>query len=524
MDDFGDMTAAFGNDRMFGFSLSPGGDTDYDAPSPDLGGFDPTSAVLICSSGAIVSSGEVIDDAVIASGGKVSAYGELSGTTAGGRLNLLSGADIAETAVVSGGRLTVSVGAAATSTAILDGGWMGVQSGGAAEFVGIASGGILRISSGGVVRGLAVASGATAYASSGAVIDFDLTARTPEDAAIVNDLSLVQGAPDFTITVSAYQTNGTYLLADGAADFAQTVTICNTDGVCGSFTVGETVELSGETYTLDLADSLLTLTAAGGTPPPVPVILAGAAGDLNADGRADIVMTVAQEGHDADGSTGAWLIQEDQTAAWGDLSQRGEGREIFGTGRTAAGKLTADVYVKSSDNVIGAWTTGDDGQVTGWETIGEFSSDTEIVGLGDFNGSGQTDLLLRNANGAVGCFFTDGEGWNYFQSLGDEWKLSAIGDLNGDGRDDVVLKHDAGFAGSWLTQADGTMAWADLDTLPEGFAIVGAGDFDGDGTDDLRIRTAAGDLGSQLVKGADTLQWKYYGSVGDEWSTSLAAL
>ena len=36
--------------------------------------------------------------------------------------------------------------------------------------------------------------------------------------------------------------------------------------------------------------------------------------------------------------------------------------------------------------------------------------------------------------------------------------------------------------------------------------------------------TAAGDLGAQLVKGADNLSWKYYGSVGNEWSTSLAAL
>ena len=50
------------------------------------------------------------------------------------------------------------------------------------------------------------------------------------------------------------------------------------------------------------------------------------------------------------------------------------------------------------------------------------------------------------------------------------------------------------------------------------------GDFDADGIDDLRIRTAAGDLGAQLVKGADSLEWKYYGSVGSEWSTSLAAI
>ena len=297
-----------------------------------------------------------------------------------------------------------------------------------------------------------------------------------------------------------------------------------------------------------------------------------APGDLNGDGRADIVMTIVEAGHGAEGATGAWLITDTQTAAWGDLSQRNAGWTIFGTGYTDPVKSTADVYVKSSDNVIGAWVTDDAGAVTGWQTVGEFDSATDVLGLGDFNGDGQTDLLLRNDNGAVGCCFTSGDvtGWNYFQSLGDEWTVSAVGDLNGDGRDDVVLKHDAGFAGSWLTQSDYTMAWADLDTLAEGFTIVGCGDFDGDGTsdvllrngsyygawivedgsvsawmglgdlgsvsveqigdfdadgiDDLRIRTSGGDLGAQLVKGEDTLEWKYYGSVGSEWSTSLAAI
>ena len=300
------------------------------------------------------------------------------------------------------------------------------------------------------------------------------------------------------------------------------------------------------------------------------IVVASRKGDLNGDGRADVVMTVAQAGHDADGATGAWLIQADQTPAWGDLSTRSDGWEIFGTGHTTPAKGSDDVYIRSTGNVIGAWVTDAAGNVTGWETVGTFEADARIVGLGDFDGNGQTDLLLRSTDGAVGCYFTDGGGWNYFQSLGDEWTLSAIGDLNGDGRDDVVLKHDAGFAGSWIMQADGKMKWADLDTLQEGFGIVGSGDFDGDGTDDvllrkgtyygawlvedggayawfglgdfgdvtveriadfdgdgtddLLVRTAAGDIGAQLVKGADTLEWKYYGSVGAEWSTSLAAL
>ncbi len=148
--------------------------------------------------------------------------------------------------------------------------------------------------------------------------------------------------------------------------------------------------------------------------------------------------------------------------------------------------------------------------------------------------------------------------------------MFAVGDLNGDGRSDTVLVHDAGFAGTWLTQSDGTVSWADLDTVSDGVSVAGAGDFngdgvddvllkngsyygawlvedgsakawfglgdlgdvtveqvadfDGDGKDDLRVRTDSGDLGSLLVRGEGDLEWHYYGGVGEEWSTRLAAI
>ena len=262
------------------------------------------------------------------------------------------------------------------------------------------------------------------------------------------------------------------------------------------------------------------------------------------------------------------LITEANVVGYTDSAAK-----YLGTGHFAAEKSTPDVFIYDKlNNSIGVWITDERGNVSGWASVEVFSSSTTVLGLGDFNTGSTTDLLLRDKNGAVGCFLTDGEtpGWHYFQSLGPEWEISAVGDVNNDLLSDMVLRNEHGYAGCWLTNADGTVSWRNLDTLADDFEIVGAGDFNGDGTDDillkkgsyygawivregsvgdwmglgdlggvtveqigdfdgdgiddLRIRTAAGDLGAELVRGADDLEWKYYGSVGSEWKTSLAAI
>ena len=508
-----------------------------------------------------VYSGGVASQVYVKASGTLAMWGGSAGlvtVSSGGTMGIYSGAKV--------GNLDASGGAEWTDRARLY-----VFPGGVLSAAAIGGGADLDVRSGGKVTGrLTIADGATVTVSAGGIIDFDVHFTLPGESAKLNDLSRVSGSPDFTLTVSETQDAGTYtLVGAGAAGFDKTLSVSTNTGVgLGTLSVGGELEYGDYTYRLAKDASQLLLTVDKYVPPPVVTLKAD---DLNGDARADIVMTITQSGHGAYGATGAWLIQSDQTAAWGDLSTRNEGWEVFGMGAATAGKATNDVYLKSTGNVIGAWTTDATGKVTGWETVGQFDADTQVLGLGDFNGDGQTDLLLRNTNGAVGCYFTSGDktGWNYFQSLGDEWTVTAIGDLNGDGRDDVVLKHDAGFAGSWLTQADYTMAWANLDTLEEGFSIVGCGDFNADGTDDvllqkgeyygawvvengsvsdwmgigtfagtveqiadfdadgwddLRLRTAAGDLGAQLVKGRDNTFWYYYGSVGAEWSTSLAAI
>ena len=532
-------------------------------------------------------------------GGKVTATRsavEYGANVFGGRLEILDGSYLSS-ASVSGGNTLIGSGASAGYVSVCSGGRITIENGGNADYLtlrgGVAlcngnlshsyvyDGGALYASAA-TLYGGTVFSGGTLLADrlsvsggvtmqSGSILDFLIAYRTGDGAAVIDDFSRFSGTTTMYITVSADQQSGEYILAENAGGFTGGVFVdsIDSDQTLGTLFLDEELKSGNCTYSLAKNADKLTLTVTNEAPVPLTGAMTG---DLDGDGRADVVMTITQSGHGAEGATGAWLIQNDQTAAWGDLSQRNAGWEIFGMGVTTAGKATNDVYIKNVDNIIGAWVTDDSGHVAGWETIGQFDGATRILGLGDFNADGQTDLLLRNDNGAVGCYFTGGEktGWNYFQSLGDEWRLAAVGDFNADGRADVVLVHDAGFAGTWLTQADGTVAWADLDTLGEGFSIAGCGDFDGDGTDDvllrkgtyfgawlvenggakawfgigdlgdvtveqvadfdndgrddLRIRTSAGDLGSQLVRGADTLEWRYYGSVGEEWSTRLAAI
>lgn len=289
--------------------------------------------------------------------------------------------------------------------------------------------------------------------------------------------------------------------------------------------------------------------------------------DLDGNGLADVLLVQNKYSGKNKFSTGAWLLSEENSLEWLNLSNCAFYNDILGIGKSLPEKKSADIYLLDRrKNTVGFWETDSNGKVTRWQTIETFDNKTQVLGLGDFDGDGVTDLLLQNVNGAVGCGFVSENKctWNYFKSLGKEWHLSAIGDFNDDGQDDVVLAHDAGFSGCWLTQADGTVRWSDLSTLSPNAKIVGDGDFNGDGTDDLliqsgdyygawiikngnvtswmglgtekgqveqiadftgdgiddlRLRRSSGDIGILAVNGADDLDWIYLGSVDREWTT-----
>lgn len=230
-----------------------------------------------------------------------------SGTTANsttvnisGDLHVFDGGVANSTIVNSWGGLYVYDGGVANSTTVNGYGHLYVSSGGVVNDTvvnGYYGSAAIRVD-GGVVNGLSAFSDpsndswtcadiesrgkltgavtlvnrAVVSAFTGSIVDFDISTVAPGGAARINDLSLIQGTPNYTITVagSQAQRSGTYILAAGASGFDKTVTVYDDMAqILGGLRVGETITVHDVSYSLALADETLSLTVSnpgGGAP------------------------------------------------------------------------------------------------------------------------------------------------------------------------------------------------------------------------------------------------------------------
>ena len=144
----------------------------------------------------------------------------------------------------------------------------------------------------------------------------------------------------------------------------------------------------------------------------------------------------------------------------------------------------------------------------------DLSTDTDknVVGLGDFDGNGVRDFLMRQADGRwyyimIGTSFSNKVLEEGFLSLEEDisYGLAGIGDFNGDGKDDILLRHKDG---SWLYYAmDGSKFIKDENgeaSLPNDLdlRVAGVGDLNADAVDDL------------ILRHIETGAWHYYPMAG----------
>ena len=226
---------------------------------------DSYSGVYYGSADHLLSSGSAMDSMEVGSAAEmyVMADGTVNDITVADEclLYLYSGG-IANNAILASNGLIYVSGGVANSAAVRDGGVLAVCSDGSASNAAISKGGRVDVSSGGILTGkMTFESGATVYVENGAFLDFDISGLEPSKSVLANDLTIVTGAPSYSLTVSGSQAAGTYSLAKGATDFTGAITVRSALGLTyGTVHVGETVYAGRNSYTLNLTKDELTVT------------------------------------------------------------------------------------------------------------------------------------------------------------------------------------------------------------------------------------------------------------------------
>jgi hypothetical protein len=261
----------------------------------------------------------------------------------------------------------------------------------------------------------------------------------------------------------------------------------------------------------------------------VPPTLSAGLGDFNGDGFKDLI---------ARGSTGTlYLYDGNGVSAFSAPKSLGTGWQTD-TAFAPAGDLngdgkpdlvvrdsTGELWLYPGNGVGGFGTRVAIGSSTTWSGM------TAIQGVGDLNGDGKPDLVARDSSGALYLFPGVGNG-----TLGSAIQITApianwstltaivgAGDFNGDGKSDLIVRDSSGVLWLYPGNGDGTLGTAV--EISAGWsptaAIAGIGDFNRNGTEDLIVRDSVGALWLYPGNGAGGLLARIKISTG--WQSATIA-
>jgi hypothetical protein len=217
-------------------------------------------------------------------------------------------------------------------------------------------------------------------------------------------------------------------------------------------------------------------------------------GDFDQNGTVDIVWR-----NTSSGANKVWLMNGTQVAGSKSLPSEnpGSGWSIVGTADFNRNGTTDLLWRSSSTGGNLIWL------MNGTAYAGSISLPSRqiswtLAGTGDFNGDGHIDLLWRNEQSGVNevylMSYTSHVGVMSIPSVapGAGWKIVGTGDFNNDGATDIIWRNtQTGYNEFWMMNFAGGIVYStplQWEDPYSGWAIVGTADFDGDGWTDILWR------------------------------------
>jgi hypothetical protein len=233
--------------------------------------------------------------------------------------------------------------------------------------------------------------------------------------------------------------------------------------------------------------------------------------DLNHDSQSDLLFQSASTG-----TLAYWTMNGDRESRIGltSPSSPGAGWKVVGAADLNGDNNTDLIFQNASTGDIAYWLMNGAAETSiallspknpgaGWK----------VVGTGDFNQDGYTDILFQNASsGDLYIWYLRGgtmisSGYITPHNPGAGWKVVAVGDLNGDGRMDILFQNASSgsiyvwylhgatmFAGGFLNPASAGSGWS----------VAGLADLNGDGKPEIVFQNqTTGSLLYWVMSGAN---------------------
>jgi hypothetical protein len=156
------------------------------------------------------------------------------------------------------------------------------------------------------------------------------------------------------------------------------------------------------------------------------------------------------------------------------------------------GRVGAILWRNSNGDLV-LWSISY-GQRSGTTDLGVVPTSWTVAGTGDFNGDGVADILWRNSNGDVVIWFMNGgngNGGNGIASTADlgvipsSWSIQGIGDFAGTGYSDILWRNSDGDLNIWFMNGGTITSSSDLGVIPTSWTPQVTRDFNGDGKADI---------------------------------------